>query len=330
MGDLGNTPKKTADAIILMLEDDKEIIDGEDFENFEYTPEEERKLVRKLDLYVLPLLCCVFFTQYLDKTVISYTVVFGLESDLNLKGSQYSWLTSSFSIAQLVSQIWNIFALSKFPVKTVVGISILLWGSMCMIQAAANDFTGLLVIRLFLAFFEGAVSPAFVIITSLYYKKSEHSLRTGAWISCNALAQLLGAYLVYGIARNGSLSLPVWKVTFIICGAVTLFFGIVFQILIPLSPIKAWFLNDRERKIAIARLLEERDGGESSSFSIKQLIEAFKLDWITICSFLFGFLITVTSGPIIFSTLYLAQMGYANFEVIEYGSPSSVIQLGVI
>ena len=31
------------------------------------TPEEERAVVRKIDMVVLPLMCFVFFLQYLDK-----------------------------------------------------------------------------------------------------------------------------------------------------------------------------------------------------------------------------------------------------------------------
>lgn len=39
------------------------------------TPEEERAVVRKIDLVVLPLMCFVFFLQYLDKQSLSYAAV---------------------------------------------------------------------------------------------------------------------------------------------------------------------------------------------------------------------------------------------------------------
>lgn len=39
------------------------------------TPGEERALVRKIDMVVLPLMCFVFFLQYLDKQSLSYAAV---------------------------------------------------------------------------------------------------------------------------------------------------------------------------------------------------------------------------------------------------------------
>ena len=46
---------------------------------------------------------------------------------------------------------------------------------MCL--AAPQTFHQFLVVRLFLGIAEGAVSPAFITITSIWYKKSEHPLR---------------------------------------------------------------------------------------------------------------------------------------------------------
>lgn len=48
-------------------------------------PEEERALVRKIDMVVLPLMCFIFFLQYLDKQSLSYAAV-GSWSNLNLRG----------------------------------------------------------------------------------------------------------------------------------------------------------------------------------------------------------------------------------------------------
>ncbi|ODV96282.1 hypothetical protein PACTADRAFT_75439 [Pachysolen tannophilus NRRL Y-2460] len=300
---------------------------GQELNFFEYTAEEEKTVLRKIDRFVLPVMCFVFFSQYLDKQVLAYTVVFGLETDLNLDGNQYSWLSSAFYLAQLASQFANGYLLSKFPVKYVTACSIIIWSAICMCLAAPNDFKGFVTVRAFLGFFEGAVSPSFVIITSVYYKKKEHALRTATWVSCNAITQIIGTFLVYGIGKNSHIKLAVWKVTFIICGCITLFFGILFFIAIPFNPGNAWFLNEKERKIAVERILAESDRGEKKSFDMNQLKECLNFDWLTISSFLFGFLVTVTSGPISFSSLIIESFGYDSFKTLAYGSPSGAVQL---
>lgn len=40
-----------------------------------YTAGEERDVLRKIDLTILPMMCAVFFLQYLDKQSLSYASV---------------------------------------------------------------------------------------------------------------------------------------------------------------------------------------------------------------------------------------------------------------
>ena len=67
-----------------------------------FTEEEERRVKWKTDLVILPLLCAVFFLQYLDKQSLSYASVFGLIKDLKLRGTQYSWCSSIFYVGELI------------------------------------------------------------------------------------------------------------------------------------------------------------------------------------------------------------------------------------
>jgi ACS family allantoate permease-like MFS transporter len=43
------------------------------------TPEEEKKLLRKIDYNIMPLLCLVYGLNYLDKTTVSYASIMGLK-----------------------------------------------------------------------------------------------------------------------------------------------------------------------------------------------------------------------------------------------------------
>lgn len=50
------------------------------------SPEEERAVVRKIDLVILPFLCFVFLLQYLDKQSLSYAAVGKGVPDIVLTG----------------------------------------------------------------------------------------------------------------------------------------------------------------------------------------------------------------------------------------------------
>lgn len=63
-----------------------------------------RKLVRKVDFTIAPLLAAVYFLQFLDKTTLSYTAVMGIRTDTHLKGQDYSDLSMLFYIGTLKVQ----------------------------------------------------------------------------------------------------------------------------------------------------------------------------------------------------------------------------------
>ncbi|KAH6625154.1 major facilitator superfamily transporter [Boeremia exigua] len=291
-----------------------------------YTPEEERQVLRKIDRTILPLICIVFFMQYLDKQSLSYTSVFGLLTDLNLTSTQYSWCSSIFFVGQLVAEFPFIYLMSKLPLTKLVGVTVIIWGIVCMCLAAPTNFAGFATVRFLLGFTEGAVSPAFVTITSIWYQKSEHATRTGLWVTMNGLAQIAACILMYGIGKNNSLALAHWRVMFIVCGAMTVASGIAFYFLMPNGPNDAWFLNAREKEVLSLRMARDREGGDKTSFSVRQLREAL-LDIKTWFVFAFGVLITMQSPVLTFASLVINTIGYDKYQTMLYTAPSGAVQI---
>lgn len=274
-------------------------------------------------------MCLVFFTQYLDKQSLSYASVYGLLPDLNLSSQQYSWLTSCFYLSQLVSEWPFIYLMSRLPIAKFVGATIVVWGVVCMCLAAPTNFAGFATVRCFLGFAEGAVSPAFITITSIWYRKEEHPLRVGMWVTCNGLAQIVGALMMYGIGQYTRLAVAAWRVMFLICGGITVFAGILFYVGMPARPENAWFLTAEERVVAAKRLASEHDGGDKTSFSLAQVKEA-ALDIKTFLVFMFGLLVTMSSPVLTFASLVIKNLGYTSDETLLYGTPSGAVQIAFI
>jgi hypothetical protein len=68
-------------------------------------PVELRRLVRKIDTTIAPLLAAVYFLQFLDKTTLSYTAVMGIRTDTNLVGQDYSNLSMLFYIGMILAGV---------------------------------------------------------------------------------------------------------------------------------------------------------------------------------------------------------------------------------
>lgn len=90
-------------------------------------PVREAQLKRKVDLVILPILAVCYFFYYVDKTTLSYAAIFGMKQDLNLQGTQYSWLSSVFYFGWMVWAIPTNLIMQRSPPSTYLGINIAFW-----------------------------------------------------------------------------------------------------------------------------------------------------------------------------------------------------------
>jgi hypothetical protein len=71
-------PKALEDAVSAAPSEEGIVID----------PQAEKKLVRKLDLYIIPVIFITYLLSYLDRTNIGNAKVAGLTTGLHLKGNE--------------------------------------------------------------------------------------------------------------------------------------------------------------------------------------------------------------------------------------------------
>jgi hypothetical protein len=123
----------------------------------ELTPERNSRLLRQIDLRILPVILGIYFLQALDKATLSYASVFGLIDKAHLHGVEYSWLGSVVYVAQLVCQPLVAYLLVRAPLGKFLAVSILCWGIVLSAMTGAMSFGGLLVCRMFLGAFEAGI-----------------------------------------------------------------------------------------------------------------------------------------------------------------------------
>lgn len=223
----------------------------------------EQRLLRKIDLHIMPMMCIFYGLNYLDKTTLSYASIMGLETDLNLTKSNYQWLGSIFYIGYLGFEFPTSRLLQRLPLAKYSAFNIILWGVTLSCTAATSNFAGIASVRLILGMFEAAVTPAFVLFTSQWYTKKEQGLITGIWFSFNGFANVLGGLVAYGVAQGTlgrSVAIAGWKIIFLVWGLLTMVIGIIFLLVMPDSPLKARFLRGSEGRLVIERIRHNQQG----------------------------------------------------------------------
>ncbi|BGP22487.1 hypothetical protein JCM10295v2_001366 [Rhodotorula toruloides] len=294
----------------------------------EIDPVVERRVVRKLDMTVLIAFAMVFGINYLDKIGLSYATIFGMKKDLALVKQDYSWTASIFYFGQAASEFVCLYLLHKLPIRSFVGVSIVIWATVVACQAATKNFTDMMIVRFFLGFTEGAVAPAFVLMTSFFYRKREQPIRIAVFVSFNALAQIVGALLLYGCGSITGGALKGWRISFLICAALTILIGIYFFIFVPKSPGQAWFLTPEEREVAVARVAQERASLAHSNIDWCQIRQTI-LDVRFYLVFLWAFFVCITS-VVTFGSVVISGFGFTPFKTLLVGLPGPAIQLATI
>ena len=84
-------------------------------------PLEAKRVLRKIDLHLLPLLMMTYMLQFLDKQSINFASVYGLKQGTKLHGQDYSWLGSIFYFGYLFSQYPAGYLLQRLPIGKFIG-----------------------------------------------------------------------------------------------------------------------------------------------------------------------------------------------------------------
>ncbi|KAF3400120.1 hypothetical protein F1880_008158 [Penicillium rolfsii] len=299
-----------------------------EYTDYQPTPEEERRLLWKLDLFMIPTMGICYMLQYMDKLALSQAVLLNLRQDLHLVGNQYAWCSAVFYFGYLAWSWPTSYLIVRLPLGKYLAASVFLWGGILMCHAACQNYAGIVTARFFLGVGEAAVAPGFGLITGMFYKREEQPSRQAAWFVGNCVANIIGGVVAWGIGNTPS-ALQSWRVLFLVLGGITSGYGIILAFILPDSPAKAVFLTESERKIAVQRTLKNQTGSAevTEKFQWSQVADAVK-DPQTWCLVLYTFCVNLANGGLTsFSSIIITGFGYSQFKSLLLQMPMGLSQL---
>ncbi|KAG9308676.1 MFS general substrate transporter [Chiua virens] len=240
----------------------------------ELDPAESERVRKKIDYHILPMMCTLYWIQFMDKTTLGNAAILGIDQGAHLTTNQYNWLGTIFYISYFIFEYPQNLALQRFPVGRWMSFNILVWGIALVCQAASNDFSKLFVCRFFLGACEGSITAGFMIVSSMFYTRKEQTLRVGYWFLMTGTAQIISGFISFGSLHIHTVGFAPWQWLMIITGCITLLVAVLYWFFFPDSPTSAWFLTPSERATAVQRLKENQTGVENKHFKKEQMIEA--------------------------------------------------------
>ncbi|KAF7714775.1 MFS-type transporter [Penicillium ucsense] len=274
-----------------------------------FSPELEKRVLRKLDLHVPTLMAFFYLLAFLDRSNIGNAKIAGMAEDLNLTGNRYSWLLTifyiSYTLFEFLALMWKVVKPHQWATLMVFS-----WGLVASCQAATTNWQGMMALRFLMGIFEAGFGPGVPYLLSFFYRRHELGLRCGLFLSAAPLANTFAGALAYGIT-SGHAALANWRLLFLVEGLPVCAAAILAWFFLPDTPSSARFLTDEEKEVARARALQQSGEAERvGKVQWKELL-ATLLDvkaWFTALMY-FSCNVSFSSLPVFLPTI-LKEMGF--------------------
>ncbi|KAK0185190.1 MFS general substrate transporter [Armillaria mellea] len=244
------------------------------------TDEQEKKLWRKIDLRLMPILSLMYLFSFLDRGNIGNAKLQGLTTQLHLDSNKYNIVLTMYFIPYCIFQCPANLVLRKFrPSRWLPGITVV-WGIVMTLMGLAKNYPQLVGARVCLGVSEAGLFPGVVYYLTLWYPRHQLQLRIGYFFGAASLAGAFSGLLAFAISfMSGTRGLLGWSWIFIIEGSATVAVGLLSFFIMVDFPTTAKFLTPEERAFVVwKKKYENSSVGEEEHFSVQHIIQALT-DW---------------------------------------------------
>lgn len=313
---------------------------GDDDESAAAAAARLRRITRRVDWSIMPLMFLCYFLQFLDKVLVNYANIMGMATSLGFRDNDFAWMATAFFIGYAAAEFPQGFLIQRFPVSKVLGANVFLWGVTLCCTAAVQSFPGAAAVRTLLGVFEAVITPALIMITSQWYTRRQATPRTGIWYCGLGAGQVVGGLIswaaqhgpapaaaVAGPAPSASGGLEGWRVMFLAVGAFNLLVALAVLWRMPSGIRSARFLDEGDRALLERALARDQAGNGEKVFRAAGLVDAARDAQVWLLC-LNTILIVIPSGIITtFSATLIRGFGYAPSVAALLNMPSGAVSI---
>ncbi|KAK7202800.1 major facilitator superfamily domain-containing protein [Myxozyma melibiosi] len=236
----------------------------------------ERRICRKFDFHLLPLLAMMYLFNALDKGNLGNAKTDGMTTDLNFVNNQYNIILSVFYVPYVLFAFPIAMLGKKYGPSVVLPILMFGFGSMSLIASGVKNFGGLMAVRWFLGTFESAFFPLVIYYLTTFYRRGELARRLAIFYAASNIASAFAGLLSFGVFQIKNGSLHGWQYLFIIEGGATVLTSILTFFFLPHDVTTCKFLTPEEAEIAFLRIQRDSSSVVNEKLNLRVALSVFK------------------------------------------------------
>jgi len=225
-----------------------------------------KKLVRKMDAIILPIIGILYILNYIDRQNLAAAKLQGIMEDLNMTTQEFATAISILFVGYLPFQIPSNMIITKISRPGMyICAAVIIWGSISAATATVKTYGQLLAVRAVLGVAEAVFFPGAIYYLSAWYTKTELGKRIASLYIAQQVGNAFGGLFAAGIFQlDGAHGIRGWQWLFIIEGAATVGIGVICACLMPEFPHNSRILSPLERDLAVWRIESEAGAAEGT------------------------------------------------------------------
>ncbi|KAJ5280470.1 hypothetical protein N7478_005842 [Penicillium angulare] len=239
----------------------------------------ERKLRRKIDTLIMPLVVLVYLLNYIDRNNYAAAKLQGIKDELHLTDTEYQTGLSILFVAYILMQVPSNLILNYMGRPSLyLGFFVTAWGLVSALTSQVKGYGGIVACRFLLGLVEAPFFAGVLFYLSKWYTKKELAFRMSIFYSGSLLSGAFGNLIAAGILSGlkGKRGMSAWQWLYIIEGSITVCVGILICFILPDFPETWKLLSPEMRRVAERRLAVEaaeadvdEEGGMSQMKGLK-------------------------------------------------------------
>lgn len=223
-----------------------------------------KKLVRKIDLFILPAIGILYILNYIDRQNLSAAKLQGIMEDLNMNTEQFATAVSILFVGYIPFQIPSNLLITRISRPGLyICTAVVIWGAISAATSTVKTYGQLLAVRAILGIVEAVFFPGAVYYLSAWYTKKELGKRLAGLYIAQQVGNAFGGLFAAAILQlDGAHGIAGWEWLFIIEGSATVGIGAICAFIMPEFPHNSRMLSQVERDLAVWRMESEAGAAE--------------------------------------------------------------------
>ncbi|KAK7453159.1 hypothetical protein Landi51_04154 [Colletotrichum acutatum] len=298
------------------------------------TADEEKKLMRRVDLRIMTICSLLFLMKNIDSDNISNARIMNkgtprnIMTQLNMSSDEYNLLTVPYIVLEAPSNL----LLKRLRPSAWQSRIMISWGIALLCHVPVTNKGGIYATRFLLGAFEAGMFPGVILQMTYWYRPDEMSIRLLYFYVLGNLSGIFSGILAFAFDTvSGSRGLSGWQWLFLVEGLTTLVLGTAVYFLLPDFPPTAKWLTEKEKAFIQARLPPNAPRAEEMNFNFSEIVDSLKDRRLWLFTLIWATFTVGTSGVRFYQPTVIANLGFTTIARAQLlNLPISLLSIFVI